>query len=35
MNRPMKNMIYLRVRSIPIVGSIFRIANAYAFKGEP
>lgn len=35
MTKPMKYRIYSRIRSIPIVGSIFRIANAYAFKGEP
>ncbi|HEI8461865.1 hypothetical protein [Morganella morganii] len=35
MIKPMKYFSYGKIRSIPIVGSIFRIANAYAFKGEP
>lgn len=35
MTEPMKYLIYKRIRSTPIVGSIFRITNAYAFKGEP
>lgn len=35
MTKPMQYRIYKRIRSAPIVGSIFRIANAYAFKGEP